>query len=111
MLDMVRSRSLYEIWASSIALQTSVPTLLVHGKKVLDGVIVILAWTLNPVKKRKLHERALEQGMVVVDTAPTTLETQSRSLTPQEGGRREGENNVESDETRPRSSNRLHPPT
>lgn len=47
--------------------------------------------------------------MVGVDTAPSTLENQSRTFTPREGGRFEGEENIESDETRPRSSD--HPPT
>jgi len=69
------------------------------GVVVLDGVIVVLAWTLNPIKKRKTREQALEQGMGAVDTAPDTLETQSRIITSREREDREGEKNIESDET------------
>lgn len=67
-------------------------------KQVLDGVIVVLAWTLNPIKKQKAHEQTLEQGMGVVDAAPDTLETQSRTLTSREREDREREKNIESDE-------------
>lgn len=69
------------------------------GKKVLDGVIVVLAWTLNPIKQQRSHEHSLERGIEGVDTAPDTLETQSRTLTPREHEDREdreGEKNIES---------------
>ena len=67
-------------------------------KKVLDGVIVVLAWTLNRIKKQKTQEQSLEQGMRGVDTAPGTLETQSRIITSREREDRGGEKNIESDE-------------
>ena len=57
-------------------------------KKVLDGVILVLAWALNPARQQERHEQALEQGMVGVDTVPETLEIQSRTLTPREGEER-----------------------
>ncbi len=78
--------------------QHAPPSVPVPWKKVLDGVIVVLAWTLNPIKKRKTHEQALEQGMGAVDTAPETLETQSRITTSREREDRQGEKNIESDE-------------